>query len=60
MNVICTTSSHFREEPFIPYIDSLPSLQRNLAGPFMMPIVDKFADMGSILQNSISAENVFG
>ena len=36
-----------REEPFIPYLDSLPSLQRNIDGPFMMPIVDKYADMVS-------------
>jgi hypothetical protein len=34
-----------REEPFIPYIDSLPSLKRNLDGPFMMPIVDKVSNV---------------
>jgi hypothetical protein len=36
-----------REEPFIPYIDSLPSLKRNLDGPFMMPIVDKVSNVFS-------------
>ena len=45
----------FREEPFIPYIDSLPSLKRNVDGPFMMPIVDKFADMGTILIGKVES-----
>ena len=45
----------FREEPFIPYIDNLPDLKRNVSGPFMMPIVDKYADMGTILIGKVES-----
>jgi len=41
--------------PFIPYIDSLPPLKRNIGGPFMMPIVDKFSDMGTILIGKVES-----
>jgi len=42
-------------ESFIPYIDSLPAMKRNVAGPFMMPIVDKFSDMGTILIGKVES-----
>merc|ERR1712241_463517 len=45
----------YTEQPFIPYLDSLPSLKRNIGGPFMMPIVDKFADMGTILIGKVES-----
>jgi peptide chain release factor subunit 3 len=46
----------FRDnDAFIPYIDSLPSLQRNLEGPFMMPIVDKFTDMGTVVIGKVES-----
>lgn len=45
----------FREEPFIPYIDSLPSLKRNVDGPFMMPIVDKYSDMGTVVMGKVES-----
>jgi peptide chain release factor subunit 3 len=48
-----------REEPFIPYLDSLPSLQRNLDGPFMMPIVDKYADMGTVVIGKVESGHCF-
>ena len=48
-----------REEPFIPYIDSLPSLKRNLDGPFMMPIVDKYADMGTVVIGKVESGSCF-
>ena len=44
-----------REEPFIPYIDNLPSLKRNSDGPFMMPIVDKFSDMGTVVIGKVES-----
>lgn len=44
-----------REEPFIPYIDSLPSLVRNTDGPFMMPIVDKYSDMGTVVMGKVES-----
>ena len=34
--------SHSSGPPFIAYIDDLPSLKRQVDGPFMMPIVDKW------------------
>ena len=44
-----------RDESFIPYIDGLPAMKRNIGGPFMMPIVDKFADMGTILIGKVES-----
>lgn len=44
-----------REEPFIPYIDSMQPLQRNIDGPFMMPIVDKYADMGTVVIGKVES-----
>ena len=32
----------FRGLPFIQYLDDMPSLKRQVDGPFMMPIVDKW------------------
>jgi translation elongation factor EF-1alpha len=45
----------FSEEAFIPYIDALPSLIRNVDGPFMMPIVDKYADMGTVVMGKVES-----
>ena len=30
-------------------------MKRNIGGPFMMPIVDKFADMGTILIGKVES-----
>ncbi len=48
-------SHFFSGEAFIPYIDSMPSLKRNIDGPFMMPIVDKFADMGTVVIGKVES-----
>jgi peptide chain release factor subunit 3 len=40
--------------PFIPFIDSLPSLQR-LDGPFILPIVDKYKDMGTVVMGKVES-----
>lgn len=45
----------YKEEAFIPYIDSLPSLHRNTDGPFMMPIVDKYTDMGTVVIGKVES-----
>lgn len=45
----------YTDESFIPYIDSLPAMKRNVGGPFMMPIVDKFSDMGTILIGKVES-----
>ena len=42
-------------KPFIPHIDSLPSVTRNHDGPFMMPIVDKYADMGAVAMGKVES-----
>ena len=33
----------------------MPELKRNVSGPFMMPIVDKFSDMGTILIGKVES-----
>jgi len=40
---------------FIPYIDALPSMQHNPDGPFMMPIVDKYSDRGTIVLGKVES-----
>lgn len=44
-----------REQPFIPYLDKLPTLKRNVDGPFMMPIVDKYSDMGTVVMGKVES-----
>lgn len=45
----------FRGLPFIPFIDSLPSMNRKLDGPFIMPIVDKYKDMGTVVMGKVES-----
>ena len=40
---------------FIPYINELPALNRNLHGPFMMPIVDRYNDRGTIVMGKVES-----
>lgn len=40
---------------FIPYLDSLPSLKRHCDGPFMMPIVDKYCEMGTVVIGKVES-----
>jgi len=40
---------------FIPYINDLPTLNRNLNGHFMMPIAEKFNDRGTIVMGKIES-----
>ncbi|KAB7493688.1 Eukaryotic peptide chain release factor GTP-binding subunit ERF3A [Armadillidium nasatum] len=39
----------FKGPAFIPYINELPPLNRNITGPFMMPLVDRYNDRGTIV-----------
>merc|ERR1719210_2872982 len=41
--------------PFIQYIDEMPSLKRQVDGPFMMPIVDKYNDVGTIVIGKVES-----
>jgi len=40
---------------FIPYLDTLPELKRQMTGPFMMPIVDKYSDMGTVVIGKVES-----
>jgi len=55
MDPVGSDADWYTEEPFIPYIDNLPSLKRNSDGPFMMPIVDKFSDMGTVVIGKVES-----
>lgn len=44
-----------RGEAFIPFIDNLPSLNRKMDGPFIMPVVDKYKDMGTVVMGKVEA-----
>jgi len=45
----------YRGPPFIEFIDNLPSLDRKMDGPFIMPVVDKYKDMGTVLMGKVEA-----
>lgn len=45
----------YRGPAFIPFIDDLPSLNRKTDGPFIMPIVDKYKDMGTVLMGKVES-----
>ncbi|KAK9888239.1 hypothetical protein WA026_000505 [Henosepilachna vigintioctopunctata] len=47
--------SWYRGPAFIPFIDDLPSLNRKNDGPFIMPIVDKYKDMGTVLMGKVES-----
>lgn len=38
-----------------PYLDDLPELLRPTGGPFMMPIVDKYSDMGTVVIGKVES-----
>ncbi|KAI4456710.1 translation factor [Holotrichia oblita] len=42
-------------EAFIRFIDNLPSLNRKVDGPFIMPIVDKYKDMGTVVMGKVES-----
>lgn len=44
-----------RGPPFLHYLDNLPSFNRNVEGPFRMPISDKYKDMGTVLLGKIES-----
>lgn len=48
----------YRGPAFIPFIDGLPSLSRKTEGPFIMPIVDKYKDMGTVVMGKVESGEV--
>lgn len=45
----------YQGSAFIPFIDELPSLNRKADGPFIMPIVDKYKDMGTVVMGKVES-----
>ena len=45
----------FRGPAFIPFIDNLPLLNRSSDGPFIMPVVEKYKDMGTVLMGKVES-----
>jgi peptide chain release factor subunit 3 len=50
--------SWYRGPSFLTYIDQLAALERNELGPFRMPIVDKYKDMGTVVFGKIESGSV--
>lgn len=48
----------YRGPPFLTYIDQLASLERDDNGPFRMPIVDKYKDMGTVVFGKIESGSI--
>ncbi|XP_014288587.1 eukaryotic peptide chain release factor GTP-binding subunit ERF3A isoform X2 [Halyomorpha halys] len=49
------TCPWYRGEPFITFIDNLPSLNRKMDGPFLMPVVEKYKDMGTVVMGKVES-----
>ncbi|CAH1737892.1 hypothetical protein AGLY_002766 [Aphis glycines] len=45
----------YRGPAFIPFIDNLPLLNRSSDGPFIMPVVEKYKDMGTVLMGKVES-----
>nr|XP_027199766.1 eukaryotic peptide chain release factor GTP-binding subunit ERF3A-like [Dermatophagoides pteronyssinus] len=45
----------YRGPSFLDYLDKLPSFKRQIEGPFRMPIVDKYKDMGTVVFGKIES-----
>ncbi|XP_073997675.1 eukaryotic translation release factor 3 [Rhodnius prolixus] len=45
----------YRGDPFITFIDNLPSLNRKMDGPFLMPVVEKYKDMGTVVMGKVES-----
>lgn len=50
-----TVCPWYKGPAFIPYINELPPLSRNINGPFMMPIVDRYNDRGTIVMGKVES-----
>lgn len=41
--------------PLIPYLNSLPTMERSGEGPIRVPIVDKYKDMGTLVLGKLES-----
>ncbi|KAI1301875.1 Eukaryotic peptide chain release factor GTP-binding subunit ERF3A [Halotydeus destructor] len=48
----------YRGPSFLEYIDTMPCLTRHVDGPFRMPIIDKYKDMGTVVLGKIESGSV--
>jgi peptide chain release factor subunit 3 len=53
--IVETVCPWYRGPAFIPFIDDLPFMNRNMDGPFIMPIVDKYKDMGTVVMGKVES-----
>lgn len=45
----------FRGLSFIRFLDDMVSFTRNVDGPFMMPICEKYSDMGAVVMGKVES-----
>jgi peptide chain release factor subunit 3 len=45
----------YQGDAFIPFIDKLPSLNRKMGAPFLMPVAYKYKDMGMVVMGKVEA-----
>lgn len=45
----------YQDIPFISFIDQLPTVHRNIDDRFIMPIVDKYKDMGTVVMGKVES-----
>ena len=55
LNSVAELAPWYKGEAFIPYLNSIPSPPRNIEGSFMMPIVDKYTDMGTVIIGKVES-----
>lgn len=41
--------------PFIPYLDHLPNFNRSVDGPIILPVVDKYKDIGTVVLGKLES-----
>jgi len=47
--------SWFKGPTFIEYLDNLPSFNRSIDGPFRMPVIERYKEMGVIVMGKIES-----
>lgn len=50
-----STCPWFRGPSFLDYLDVMPIMSRDFDGPFRMPIVDKYNDMGTVVMGKVES-----
>ena len=45
----------YKGPAFLEFLDEMPQIERNITAPFMMPISEKFKDMGTVVAGKIES-----